>query len=306
MLLNARQMQRPAPLNDCPARVVVMANQRLDASLWPLIERLAAATDLDLHVVPSSSAYAREDDSPSVILRRWYRGDRQRRSQAVLREQAATVWAECGPGAAPERVIRYCARIGASLAIVPERENQGLRHWWRPALAERLARHLPVLSVPAGYQPPFNSDRRFHWLVVLDGSAAAEAVLRPLSSLTSWLPSDVTYVQALEHAQRWRGRMAGNRLAAVARLGVSRADSRDYLLRVAAQAGPGRGVRVSCISDRDSLATVARMIDSEGVDGVALGLSRRSRFMRRIGGEFNEWLLGKFRKPYLLATDTHE
>ena len=112
--------------------------------------------------------------------------------------------------------------------------------------------------------------------------------------------SEVTAVQPLDYAQLWTQRIVG--APRDRRIGVSVADSNDYLLRVAARSGAGLVTRVCSVAERNSLAAVRRMIDSSAVDGVAIGLSRRSRLSRCLTGEFSEWVLGRLKKPYLLTT----
>jgi hypothetical protein len=260
---------------------------------------MALSTEVELHVVEAASVNA--DKPPIVRLFPSSNGDMEERSKSAMRQNARTLWAKCGPGPVHERAIRYSTRIGASLAIVEESTHHGLRRWWRPSLSESLSIHLPVLSVRPDYAPKLSASGRFQWLVVLDGSASAEAILQPLASIARWLPSDVTLVQPLEYAQVWRRRVASNQSATIAGMGVSIADSSDYLLNMALHVRPAICVRVCCISERNPESAVTRLADSAAVDGVAIGLSRRSRLTRWLAAEFNELIVGRLKKPSLLA-----
>ena len=102
-------------------------------------------------------------------------------------------------------------------------------------MSERLANYIPVLSVPVTSHGPFDASVHFRWLVVLDGSAFAEAILYPLRSITRWLPSDVSLLQPLEFAQLWNQRIAARQPSELARMGVSIADSNEYLRYIAEQ-----------------------------------------------------------------------
>ena len=301
MSLLTGKYQLSATLTQSPARVVVLRDNRAGGSQGMLVNHLSALADLELHIVDLAQSKVDVTDSASIVLPSNEIGGRNEPSKAEQSRHAQSLWSKCGPGSMHDRVIRYSTRIGARLAIIQEEPSRDRRRWWRPSTAERLAFQVPVLSVPNAAESAFDFSRQFRWLVVLDGSPYAEAVLRPLGTIARWLPSDFTLAQPLNYAQLWRGRVAGDQPAAVTRLGVSIADSGDYLTRVAARQDGGC-VRVLCVSDRNPEAALMRIMDSEAVDGVAIGVSRRSRFLRRLTGEFNELILGKLKKPYLLAS----
>ena len=296
MSLNTCEITPSSRLDHRRVRVVAVCNQ--PTAISSLVDCIATSTDIELHVLETTSVSANE--SPMVSLYPSRIGEMDWRSQSTMRENAGTLWAKCGPGPLHERAIRYSARIDARLAIIEELAYHRLSSWWRPSLSEGLSIHFPVLSVPPEYQPKRATSRRFQWLAVLDGSETAEAILRPLASIARWLPSDVTLVQPLEYARLWP-RVASNQSAAIARMGVSIADSNDYLLKIARHVRPAIGVRICCISDRNSKAALMRLIDSAAVDGVAIGLSRRSRVTRWLAAEFNELLVGRLKKPSLIA-----
>jgi len=74
--------------------------------------------------------------------------------------------------------------------------------WGAASLAERLAWHFPVLAIPAeGTAAAIDTGRQIRWLVPLDGSPTAEAILDALDSLANWLPTDITLLQPLEYAR---------------------------------------------------------------------------------------------------------
>jgi hypothetical protein len=299
-LLAGKNLSLAPPIR-APSRVVVLREHRADASLGAFVNELSSLANVELHIVDAARSSERADDSISIVVRPHGIGGKRGHSKAADSQQAQSLWSKCGPGNVSERLSRYSTRIGANLAVIQEGLSPDRRRWWRPSAAERLAFRVPVLSVPATTHSVFDVWREFRWLVVLDGSPYAEAVLPPLQLMAHWLPADVTLAQPLIYAQLWRSRVAGGELATVTRLGVSIADSDDYLRRVAMQEGYACA-RVCSVSDRNPAAALTRIIDSEAVDGVAIGISKRSRFMRRVTGEFNELILGKLKKPYLIAT----
>src|SRR5688572_8577533 len=279
MSLLAGKYQSLATLTQSPARIVILRDHRANGSMRVLVNHLSSLTNLELHIV-GSAPNGHGNEPASIVMPSNGIGGKYEHSEAAQSRHAQALWTKCGPGTAYEHVIRYSTRIGAKLAVIQEGLSSDRRNWWRPSAAERLSYQVPVLSVPATTHSAFDFSRRFRWLVVLDGSDYAEAVLRPLQLLARWLPTDVTLAQPLAHAQLWRTRVAGNQPPAVTRLGVSIADSGDYLLRMAAHQGAGVCVRVCSVSDRNPAAALMRMIDSDAVDGVAVGLSKRSRFIR--------------------------
>lgn len=300
MSVQTSKYQPSATLTQRPVRILVVRDQRAGGSLEPILNHLSSLANLELHIVESGLSRAPVIDSPTIVSPSYDLTARREDLRSAQSRSARALWFKCGPGNIHERLVRYSARIDASLVIV--QGSLGRTSWWRPSAAERLSFHVPVLSVAASTQPEFEISSRFRWLVVLDGSPYAEAALRPLRRIARWLPSEVTLVQPLEFAQLWARRVVSHQSVAMARLGVSIADAEDYLRRVSAQLGTGVPVRTCCLSERKSLSTVMRMIDSEAADGVAIGLSRQSKFLRRIEGEFNELIIGKLKKPYLLTT----
>lgn len=264
------------------AKVVVICEQGQDRSAQQLIEILSSFPKLEPHVIELQVS-----EGSRVTL-------------GGAREQE--VWNATSPGEIHERIVRYCLRTAAKLVILPESINAQIRRWWRESLAEKLARYVSVLSLPnqTNYQQLVGSQRPVRWFVALDGSSAAEQILAPLRAMASWLPSEVLLVQPLNYAQQWRNRVACHQPASIARMGVSIADSTDYLQRIAARQLAGVSTRVCSVSGGDLAAALLRQIHSPAVDAVALGLSNQYRFTRRLTGEFNELIFNKIEKPLLL------
>src|SRR5689334_14160950 len=115
MLLHSLNRTPMADLGHKAKRVVLLCDHRNEESVVPLIECLSWYEGVELHVVDSQSAEGLGGKSPTVIPPSWDRREMQSRSL-----DAETLWCQCGPGRAHERVVRYSTRIGASLVIVQE------------------------------------------------------------------------------------------------------------------------------------------------------------------------------------------
>ena len=282
MSLAATNFQCPDVFVQESAKVVVVCEQVQDRSVQRLIDVLSSFPRLEPHVI----------ELPSSECSRTVFGG----------AQAEAVWSATAPGEIHERIVRYCRRTAANLVIVPESFKGQKRSWWRESLAEKLARYVSVLSLPnqTNYQQLIGSQRPVRWLVALDGSSAAEQILAPLGAMTSWLPSEVLLIQPLNYAQQWRNRVASHHPASIARMGVSIADSAEYLQRIAKRQLAGVSTRVCSVSGGNSAAALLRQVNSSAVDAVALGLSNQYRFTRRLTGEFNELIFNKVEKPRLL------
>ena len=295
MLLHSLMHIPAADLGHKTTRVVLLCDHRNEESVVPLIECLSWYEGVELHVVDSQSAEGLGGKPPTVIPPSWDRREMQSHSLG-----GEAPWHQCGPG---RRMNGWSdiARELVTLVIVQEQPRRGFGKWWQTSMPERLANYVPVLSVPVTNHGPFDASVPFRWLVVLDGSPFAEDVLYPLRSLARWLPSDVSLLQPLEFAQLWNKRIAARQPSELACMGVSIADSIDYLRYMAEEKCAGLGARICCVSDEDSVSAVVRTIESGAVDGVAIGLSKRTRMARRFTCEFNELLLTRIKKPYLLA-----
>jgi nucleotide-binding universal stress UspA family protein len=262
----------------------------------PFISRLPVAPNLTVHIISDSKRRNGTGLAVNVVPLPQDRGDRTNEAGSQL---AQDLLANCGPGSVSELLIRYSRRIAASLVVVPATPSNHFTRWWSLSLAERVARHIPVLAIPAGVPlGPLDTQRRLRWLVPLDGSAAAEVVLDPLRSIASWLPSDITLLQPLQFASRWRTRVAGNRDARLT--GISIADSRDYLSRTASIYNFASPTRVCCTTDSGSVCSIVRLANGPGIDAVALGFSNRGRFTRMVAAELSELLHAKVCKPVLM------
>lgn len=215
MSLATMKFQRSDVFVQESAKVVVVCEQVQDRSAQQLIDILSSFQSLERHVIELPAS-----ESSRVVL-----GG----------AEAEAVWNATSPGKTHERIARYCRRTAANLVIVPESVKGQKRSWWRESLVEKLARYVSVLSLrnQTNYQQLIGSQRRIRWLVALDGSSAAEQILAPLRAIISWLPSEVLLIQPLSYAQQWRNRLASHRPASIARMGVSIADSTEYLQRIA-------------------------------------------------------------------------
>jgi hypothetical protein len=283
-------------------RLVVVCEQPADESVLGFLSSLPAVRGIDIHVISGS-----DGSHPTVrVLRQIPTLDGGGSRLSVAESKSAQQrLAICGPGSTHELLARYCARIDANFVIVMMAPTDRFTYRWSASVAERLACHFPVLAIPAeGASNAFDLERRIRWLVPLDGSPSAEAVLDPLRSLTSWLPSDITLLQPLEYAYLWQSRVARSRLASMAKVGPSISDSCDYLARVADRGFAGSPTRVCCATDSDAVRSIVRLANSSAIDAVAIGLSNRWRITRLLAAELNELLLRRVRKPILLFGST--
>jgi nucleotide-binding universal stress UspA family protein len=277
-------------------RVVVYRAGSADESVLPFISRLPVAPKLNVHIISGSKRQNGTNLAVNVVP---LRQDRGNLLDGVDSQIAQDLLAKCGPGNVPELLIRYSTRIAASLVVMPAAPSNGFTGWWSTSLAERVSRYIPVLAIPAGVPlGPLDTQRRLRWLVPLDGSAAAEAVLEPLRSIASWLPSDITLLQPLQFASLWRSRVAKSRVAQ--QIGPSIADSWDYLSQIASIYNFASPTRACCTTDSDSVCSIGRLANGPGIDAVALGFSNRGRFTRLVAAELSELLHAKVRKPVLM------
>jgi hypothetical protein len=302
MSLATLTFQRSGALVQESTKVVVVCEQLQDRAAQQIIGALSSFAGLELHVIELQAPKGGHSALGRVHCSLTSAGQRATASPLAESQAVDEVWNMSWPGAVHERIIRYCHRTAAELVIVPENINGQKRIWWREALAEKLARYVPVLSLPAqmNYQELMGSQRPLRWVVALDGTIAAEQVLGPLRSIMRWLPSEVLLIQPLDYAQLNRHRVASHKSASIARMGVSIADSTDYLQRIAQRHLPGVSTRVCCLNDSNSSAALIRAINSPAFGAVALGLSNQWRIIRRFRGEFNETIFNKVEKPRLL------
>jgi hypothetical protein len=294
--------QRSDALVQESTKVVAVCEQLQDRAAQQIIGALSSFAGIEPHVIELQASKGVRKASGRVLCSLASAGQRATASRLVESQAAAEVWNMSWPGAVHERIIRYCQRTAAELVIVPENINGQKRSWWRETLTEKLASYVPVLSLPAqmNFQELIGSQRPLRWVVALDGSVAAEQVLGPLRSILRWLPSEVLLIQPLNYAQLNRHRVASHQPASIARMGVSIADSTEYLQRIAQRQLPGVNTRVCCLDDSNSSASLIRQINSPAFDAVALGLSNQWRFIRSVRGEFNETIFNKVKKPRLL------
>ena len=187
-------------------RLVVYCERPADASVEGFISGLPAVPAIDIHVISGSD---RHNLAVRVLRQVHGRDCGSTDSHVTESKSARQLLANCGPGSIHEVLARYCARIDANLVIVMLAPADRLAHRWSASLAERLARHFAVLAIPADATSiAFDMDRRVRWLVPLDGSPSAEAIIDPLRSVTDWLPSDITLLQPLEYAPCGKGAWA--------------------------------------------------------------------------------------------------
>lgn len=281
-------------------RRVVFFEHPADASILGFLSGVAAVPAMEVHVV---GANRRNVQYPTVQVLRQDSGlsNSGNRLARLDSQPAQDLLSRCGPGNTHEVLARYCATIGAHLVIVKVAANRAAT-WGAASLAERLALHFPVLVIPAeGNAATIEAGRRMRWLVPLDGSPSAEAILDPLDSIAKWLPSEVTLFQPLEYARLWQRRVGRNQRASFARLGPSILDSSEYLAGLGESRFAGSPTRVCCSTESHAVGSIVRLANSPAFDAVAIGLSNRWRITRLLAAELNELLLRRVRKPVFLV-----
>ena len=281
-------------------RLVVFCERPADASALEFLSGFAAVPAIEVHVVVGSDR--RGGQRPTVRVLRHDSGFSAsgNRSTRIESAPAEELLSKCGPWNIHELLARYCARIDANLVIVKGAADRAAT-WGTASLAERLALHFPVLAIPAeGNAAPIDTGRRMRWLVPLDGSPSAEAIIDPLDSVANWLPSDISLLQPLEYARLWQRRVGGKQRASIARLGPSVLDSCEYLAGMAESRFAGSPTRVCCSTESNTVRSIVRLANSSAFDAVAIGLSNRWRITRLLAAELNGLLLHRVRKPVLL------
>jgi nucleotide-binding universal stress UspA family protein len=282
-------------------RLVVFSEQPAVASILGFLSGVAAVPEMEVHVVVGSNR--RNGKNPTVRVLRQDSGlsTSGNRLTRFDSKPAQDLLSRCGPGNTYEVLARYCAKIGANLVIVTAGAAGRAATWGTTSLAERLAWHFPVLAIPAeGTAGAIETGRRVRWLVPLDGSPSAEAIVDPLAFVANWLPSDITLLQPLEYARLWQNRVGRMQPASIARLGPSILDSSEYLAGIAGSRFANSPTRVCCTTEADAVRSIVRLANSSAIDAVAMGLSNRWRITRLLAAELNELLLRRVRKPVLL------
>lgn len=279
-------------------QVVVYSDAALDTSVLRFLERTMPLSKFDIHYISRSSGSQHDQLTVQVKHSVRKQGDYQISFDAT--QTADALLAKCGPGRTDDLLARYSKRIGADLVIVPMLSDRLLL--WTNNIAERLARHFPVLAVPTGaaIERTDLSSRPLRWLVPLEGSIVAESILGPLSSLTNWLASEVTLIQPLDLASGWSDRIVSDPFATSSKLAPSIGDSTDYLMRCARHKFTNAQVRVCCTTGSDAVSSILHLADSSTIDAVAIGLSNRWPISRYLTAELNELVLRRVRKPILL------
>jgi hypothetical protein len=286
-------------------RLVVFSEQPADASILGFLSGAPAVPEIEMHVVVGSNR--RNGQNPTVRILRQDSGlsTSGNRLTRFDSKPAQDLLSRCGPGNTHEVLARYCARIDANLVVVTAGAADRAAPWGPASLAERLAWHFPVLAIPAeGTAAAIETGRPIRWLVPLDGSASAEAIVDPLACVANWLPSDITLLQPLEYARLWHNRVGRKQPVSIARLGPSILDSSEYLAGIAGSRFANSPTRVCCTTDADAVRSIVRLANSSAIDAVAMGLSNRWRITRLLAAELNEMLLRRVRKPILLCGST--
>lgn len=286
-------------------RLVVYCERPADASSLEFLRGVPAVPEIDIHLVIGSDRRSGQKLTVRVLRQDSGFNASGNRLTRIESKPAKELLSKCGPGNIHELLARYCARIDANLVILTGAAHRTVA--WGASLAERLAWHFPVLAIPTeGTAPAIDIGRRIRWLVPLDGSPSAEAILEPLDSLANWLPSDITLLQPLEYARLWQKRVGKKQPASIARLGPSISDSREYLAGIAGFRFANSPTRVGCTTEANTLRSIVRLANSSAFDAVAIGLSNRWRITRLLAAELNEPLLRRVRKPVLLLqSDSH-
>src|SRR4051812_37349645 len=183
-----------------PAKIVFVCEALHDRSEQRFLRALASLSAVEPDVIELQARSAAVNLSGRVLRFGGFSAEKGGGHRLVGSLPSQAVWDRCEPGALHERLIRYCMRSGAKLVVLPETLGKSTRGWWSRPLAETLSRHIPVLSIPkkSNWGQFGSPQRQMRWLVPLDGSASAEAVLGSLRSLVRWLPSELLLVQPLE------------------------------------------------------------------------------------------------------------
>jgi nucleotide-binding universal stress UspA family protein len=97
-------------------------------------------------------------------------------------------------------IIDAVDRHQADLIVMSTHGRTGLGRWLCGSVAERVLRSapVPVMLVPSHVEVDWSAAEMLRVLVPLDGSALAEAILRPLAEVTSVLPASVTLVRSVD------------------------------------------------------------------------------------------------------------
>lgn len=281
-------------------RLVVYCEGSIDESVLQFLSRSSKLSQADVHFIGGSDGWCEKELTTEVRSSVGGMQSSEYKLSVDKTQSAQALLANCRPGKVDEVLARYCRSLAANLVIVPLRiDRRGL---WSVGLAEKLARSFPVLAVPVGQglEQIGMSGSRLRWLVPLEGSMVAEAILGPLSSLTAWLPSDITLIQPLPFAKSWQHRLTKNDWDPPSMIDPSISDSKDYLTKCLRREFADSPRRVCCTTDSNGVASIVQLAHSRAIDALALGLSNRWPISRFFIGELNELILRQVRKPILL------
>jgi nucleotide-binding universal stress UspA family protein len=174
----------------------------------------------------------------------------------------------------------YSRKVEADLLVLTTHGRSGFTQLWLGSVAEALLRtlSLPLLLLrPTPIRsatPPFR-----HILVPLDGSALAEEILPPVTSLAASEGADLTLLRIIEGGHHVAGHPREDSVA------EQRATAELYLSRLAAELlSGGRSVRVAVLEAEHPARAILTAAERHGTDLIALATHGRSGLARSLLG----------------------
>jgi nucleotide-binding universal stress UspA family protein len=243
-------------------------------------------------------------------------------------------------GDAGEFVVEAARTWEANIVVMSTHGRSGLGRWIFGSVADYVLRHapVPVLLVPAtcDHAWPAEASRRpgdepVRILVPLDGSALAEAALRPASDLAATLAGRLLLLRAVApsrqpyvHAQMVPYGAAGDTLLQEGTRPVdprSRyewsawtdgaelppqtveaiAEANEYLERVVRELGADANPVETRTYVGGAIETITSFARSEGVEAVAMATHGRGRLARVVLGSVATGVLQRIGRPLLLV-----
>lgn len=208
----------------------------------PYGSSLARATGGKLLLIRALRALAAGDDGQGA--RRDKAAAELRATAEGLRAQGLEVEERLRPEEAPAAIVAAAEEEHADLVVMATHGRGGLARLIFGSTTDRVLRgtRTPVLLIPPSCQRPWDFTRPLRVLVPLDGSAFAEAGLRPASALAARLGASLVLLRVVE----WLGyERPGLADLSEARREPGLARAWLYLERIAAQLrAEGRTVEV--------------------------------------------------------------
>lgn len=191
--------------------LVPLDGSRFAESALPIATRLVKDARAQLHLVlvlEPVAALVGMGELPLPTPE--FDSERRAREESYLAATAADLSAACGgpvefreiDGVGGPDICDEASRIGADLVVMATHGRGALGRLWLGGVADYLVRHLtiPVLLVhPNPAQEEHRSLAVRGILVALDLSAAAEAILAPVTALAQLSQAHVTLIHVVEH-----------------------------------------------------------------------------------------------------------